>query len=139
MPTPSWYEPKIPVRTQRRNERREEVKRLRAMGYSRDEIAEKLGVVESTVGNDIQALGLAGQRGPQAGRTHFNPIKAISHLITQADDLGGTMSLALDQLQDHDYEIEPDVLEAWDATLSHRDNITAVISRLRNYIKEQQQ
>jgi hypothetical protein len=139
MPTPSWYEPKIPVRTQRRNERREEVKRLRAMGYSRDEIAEKLGVVESTVGNDIQALGLAGQRGPQAGRTHFNPIKAINHLITQADDLGGTMSLALDQLQDHDYEIEPDVLEAWDATLSHRDNITAVISRLRNYIKEQQQ
>jgi hypothetical protein len=107
------------------------------MGDSIREISEKLQCSNSTVTNDVTAMGI-GNRNNGASARIYNPVQALGRIVGQLDDTAHALLDILERLGRHPYKIDPDTLEIWDESLNGRDNITATITRLRRYLKEQQ-
>lgn len=117
--------------------RRHTVAQLRAMGMSNQEMAQRLGVSLTTITNDVTAMGLASHATRRTnGRKVTNPLVVASRILSQLDDLADALLPVVDQIRAHDYGPDPELLDEWDTILNRRHNITAVVNRLRSYVKE---
>lgn len=115
--------------------RREEIRRLVAMGLTNDELVKRLGVSNTTVTNDLTAMGITRREGYRTnGKSVINPVQALSRVLSQMADLTEQLDDIIGQMRAYDYRPDLELLEAWEATLTARDNPSAVIQRLRRYI-----
>lgn len=117
-----------------REKRKQQAVELYDQGHTFKEIAEALSIGDTTVGNYLQEAGVTGGRF-RAGKRNWAPVKAIDKMLQGLDDQAAALADALDRLEP-DHTVAPDMLAEWDEILTRRGNITAVLQRVRRFVKE---
>lgn len=124
-----WEEPTV------RALRRDKVRRLYLeMKMSTPEIADHLGASVHQIKHDINVMGIA-NRGSGSRNTSRSVVNALSKSLVQLDTSASVITDALDALNGADV-VPIETLQKWDHILSRKDNIGAVLTRVRRYIKE---
>jgi DNA-binding CsgD family transcriptional regulator len=110
-------------------ERRENVRRLHEQGFQAKEIAERLGINQSTVYNDVKAMGINVTRNGRETAHQSSVDKTLDRTTLALTGLAG----ALDQIQLHDVEIDDENRRAW---LKDLDRVATSLNRVRRQLRK---